>query len=148
MAEFEHQRAIPAEPQVVFDVAADPPTLNSWTPDGVELEPAGPPGSAGADEVHARVESGSNVYDATGYVDVDRDDLRMEWGGDEDLYTGWLQVEPDEENGSVATLHLTFAGNQSETLGGEISEKTDLQVSQALDRLASLVADRAGGRTR
>lgn len=127
----------------MFRVATEPQTLNSWTPDGVEVEPAGP----GA--LHAWVESGSDVYDETGYVEVDHDQLRMEWGKSDELYTGWFTVEPDEHTvngGSVATLHLVFAGNQSETLGGEISEEADLRVDEALDRLAALVTSQAGGR--
>lgn len=124
----------------MFTIATDPETLNSWTPEGVHVESAGP----GA--LHAWVESGSDVYDETGYVEVDHDQMRMEWGGNDELYTGWLLVEPNnhtENAGSVATLHLIFEGNQSETLDGEMTAQADLRVDEALDRLATLVTSQS-----
>lgn len=144
MAEFEHSRAIPARARAVFDVAAEIPALNDWAPDGVEVEPEG------TDTLHAWVSSGSEVYDATAYVEADPDRLRLAWGGTEHDYEGWLQVEPDASaaDSSVATLHLTFAGEQPETLGGEAGEQADRRVAEALDRLASLVVERTGGGTR
>ncbi|EHR49839.1 Polyketide cyclase / dehydrase and lipid transport [Saccharomonospora marina XMU15] len=144
MTEFEHRRTIPARARTVFDVAAAGPTLNAWTPDGVEVEPEGP------GTLHAWVSSGSEVYDATGYVEADPDALRLEWGGTEHDYEGWLQVEPDVStpDRSVATLHLTFGGEQPETLGGEASEQADRRVAEALDRLAALAVERAGGGSR
>ncbi|WP_019813293.1 SRPBCC family protein [Saccharomonospora saliphila] len=160
MSEFEHTRVIPAEPGVVFDIASGEPTLNSWTPEGVEVEPAG----RGA--LHAWIAEGSEIHDAFGYVDVDRDRLRMEWGGTESGYDGWLQVVPDDgtadatgaesaegadsagradgTGGSVATLHLTFT-DEGAALGGERGEEADRRVEQALDRLAALVRERTGG---
>lgn len=125
----------------MFDVAAERPALNDWAPDGVEVEPEGP------DTLHAWVASGSEVYDATAYIDADPDRLRLEWGGTEQDYEGWLQVEPDAStpDSSVATLHLTFAGHQPETLDGEAGAEADRRVAEALDRLAALVVERAGG---
>ncbi|PXY27345.1 SRPBCC family protein [Prauserella muralis] len=142
MAEFEHQRVIPAEPRAVFEVAAQPELLNSWTPDGVDVEPSGP------GVLRAWVSSGSEVADEPGFVEANADELRLEWGGaGEQGYGGWLQVEPDggDGRGSVATLHLTFTGGQSETLDGEISEEADRRVEEALDRLAALVAEQTAG---
>lgn len=141
--EFEHRREIPAEPRVVFDVVANRETLGNWAPEGVEVEPSDTPGG-----LHAWVTSGSEVYDAEGFVNVDSDELRLEWGGNGgEGYDGWLQVEQDERGEqsssghSTVTLHLTFAGDQAEALGGELSEEADQRMEQALDRLAALVAD-------
>lgn len=143
MSEFEHQRTIPADPLTAFDIASGPGTLNAWTPEGVDVEPAG----EGA--LHAWVSSGSEVHDATGFVDVDRERRRLSWGGSGDEhYDGWLQIDPadDARSGSVATMHLTFAGKQAEALGGELSEEADRRIEEALDRLAALVAEQTGGR--
>ncbi len=160
MTEFEHTRVISADPGVVFDIASGEPTLNDWAPEGVEVE------SAGHGALHAWVSEGSEVHDAFGYVEVDRERRRMEWGGTDADYDGWLQVDPDDGTaeatgtasaegavgaggtgtpGSVATLHLTFRGGQQPDLGGEESEETDRRVEQALDRLAALVREQTGG---
>lgn len=143
MTEFEHTRVIAAEPELVFDVAAGP-ALNDWTPEGVEVEPAG------EGELHAWVASGSEVKDAFGYLDADRDRLRLSWGGTDAEYDGWLQVERHEGDGAgaLATLHVTFSGDQPETLGGEYSEDVDRRIEQALDRLTALVRDRSSGGVR
>ncbi|WP_199430093.1 SRPBCC family protein [Qaidamihabitans albus] len=144
MAEFEHQREISADPQAVFEVATSMRTLSSWAPEGVEVEQADTPG-----KLHAWVSSGSEIYDAEGFVSVDRDERRLEWGGTGDEgYDGWLQIDPDErdsERHSIATMHLTFAGEQPEALGGEFTEEADRRIEQSLDRLAALVAERLGG---
>ncbi|WP_197320333.1 SRPBCC family protein [Saccharomonospora sp. NB11] len=139
MTDFEHTRVIDADPRVVFDVASSIASLDSWTPEGVEVEPEGD------GTLHAWVDSGSEVRDETGYVDADRDRMRLRWGGDDTGYEGWLQIEPHGGAGSraaLATLHVGFAGPAPETLGGERSADVDSRIEQALDRLASLVQDR------
>ncbi|PRX48641.1 polyketide cyclase/dehydrase/lipid transport protein [Prauserella shujinwangii] len=143
MAEFEHQRDIAAAPRAVFDVATDLRTIDSWSPDGVQIEES----DATPGELRAWVSSGSEVYDAEGYVNVDAAELRLEWGSNDSArYEGWLQVEPGSRGDlhSVATLHITFGGKQPETLGGEFSEEVDRRIEESLDRLAALVAERTG----
>ncbi|MFC4000064.1 SRPBCC family protein [Prauserella oleivorans] len=138
MAEFEHQRRISADPALVFDVASGTDNLNAWSPEGVDLQPEG------RDTVHAWVSSGSEVRDATGFVDVDREQRRLTWGGTHgENYTGWLQLEPDPAGGSLATMHLTFAGEQPEAAEGELGEEADRRIGEALDRLNALVMERS-----
>ena len=55
MTEFEKTRVIDAEPELVFDVASSMTSLESWTPEGVEVEPTG------EGTLHAWVSSGSEV---------------------------------------------------------------------------------------
>ncbi|EHR60257.1 SRPBCC family protein [Saccharomonospora cyanea] len=144
MADFEHTRVIDAEPRVVFDIASSESSLDSWTPEGVEVEPQG------EGTLHAWVASGSDVHDETGYLDTDRDRMRLRWGGTDTGYEGWLQIEPHGDSGSggsgrpgtLATLHVTFEGGAPETMGGEHSASVDNRIEQALDRLVSLVHDR------
>ncbi|WP_024875992.1 SRPBCC family protein [Saccharomonospora piscinae] len=142
MADFEHTRVIAASPEVVFDLASSPSVLDSWTPEGVEVE------SEGDGALHAWIASGSEVHDEDGYLDADRDRMRLRWGGTDRDYEGWLQVEPHDAGGgapagqaTLATLHVTFSGSQPETLGGEYSEEVDRGIEQALDRLVALVRD-------
>ncbi|EHK89287.1 SRPBCC family protein [Saccharomonospora azurea] len=139
MTDFEQTRVIDADPRVVFDIASTLTSLDSWTPEGVEVEPEG------EGTLHAWVASGSEVRDQTGYVDADRDRMRLRWGGQDTGYEGWLQIEPHGDGGSnatLATLHIEFAGDAPETLGGEQSADVDSRIEQALDRLNSLVQDR------
>lgn len=142
MTDFEQTRVIDADPRVVFDIASTLTSLDSWTPEGVEVEPEG------EGTLHAWVASGSEVRDQTGYVDADRDRMRLRWGGQDTGYEGWLQIEPQGGGGSnatlatLATLHIEFAGDAPETLGGEQSADVDSRIEQALDRLNSLVQDR------
>ncbi|EIE98195.1 SRPBCC family protein [Saccharomonospora glauca] len=138
MTDFEHTRVIDADPRTVFDIASSMTSLDSWTPEGVEVEPEG------EGTLHARVASGSDVHDETGYVDTDRDRMRLRWGGTDTGYEGWLQIEPHTNGGSntLATLHVKFEGGAPETLGGEHTASVDSRIEQALDRLSALVRDR------
>ncbi|ACU96205.1 SRPBCC family protein [Saccharomonospora viridis] len=140
MTEFEKTRVIDAEPELVFDVASSMTSLESWTPEGVEVEPTG------EGTLHAWVSSGSEVRDEYGYFDTDRDRLLLQWGGTDTGYEGWLQAEPHGTGDStLATLHVSFTGDQPEALGGEYSADVDSKIEQALDRLSALVNDRVGG---
>ncbi|WP_298178591.1 SRPBCC family protein [Saccharomonospora sp.] len=140
MTDFEQTRVIDAKPEVVFDIASSMSSLESWTPEGVDVE------HTGDGTLHAWVSSGSEVRDEYGYVDTDRERLRLQWGGTDTGYEGWLQAEPHGAKGdsTLATLHVSFSGDQPETLGGEYSEEVDRKIEEALDRLSMLVNDRAG----
>ncbi|CAM2842411.1 SRPBCC family protein [Saccharomonospora xinjiangensis] len=138
MADFEHTRVIDADPRAVFDIASAESSLDSWTPEGIEVE------SEGGGVLHTWVSSGSEVRDETGYVEADREQLRLRWGGTETGYEGWLQLEPRAEGQpghTLATLHVTCTGAAPETLGGEYSADVETWIEQALDRLAALVHD-------
>ena len=130
MAEFEAERGIPAAAERVFAVVSDLDRLPDWLPSPVTVRPT----SEG--EVHADVpELG---VEAEGTVQVQPDQLRVEWGHAPD-YAGWLQVEHAEGDRSTVLLHLSFLGDQPETHGGAPAEEVRHWLDDALTRLEQVV---------
>ncbi|MCP2259812.1 Polyketide cyclase / dehydrase and lipid transport [Streptoalloteichus tenebrarius] len=139
MTEFERTQQMPGDAALVFALASDVSALNDWLPENVQVEPSDrDPGV-----LRAHAVTGTEERDEIGVVDIDREEFRMEWGGrDTDRYTGWFEVAQGAPGHSTATLHLTFRGDLPETASGEAAEQVDSGLRAALDRLASLVAER------
>lgn len=137
VAEFEAERAMPADAQAVFEVVANLDILTEWLPSQVDVRPVG------EGEVHAQVEQ--RHVDVDGLVRVRPEQLRVEWGSEATPdYAGWLQVEHADPGRSSVVLHLSFLGHQPETRPhGHAREEVQAWLADGLERLERLVAARA-----
>ena len=136
MAEFEAERAMPADAQAVFEVVSDLEHLDEWLPTQVDVRPVR------EGEVHAHVEQ--RQVDVDGLVRVRPEQLRVEWGSEATPdYAGWLQVEHADPGRSSVVLHLSFLGHQPETRPhGHARDEVQAWLTEGLDRLERLVAAR------
>ena len=133
MTEYEAARSIEAPPELIFDVASDPATMDEWLPRDVHVESAGPP--------EVTVTHGADAKRERALVRADRDQLRVEWGTrDTDEYAGWLQVTGIETKPSEVVVHLSFFDPEQAPPGPSV----EAALSQSLDRLAERVRERDG----
>jgi uncharacterized protein YndB with AHSA1/START domain len=136
MAEYEVELGMPADAEIVFDVASDLDRLDSWLPAEVTGE--------GPNRVHVAGELDGRQVDETGLIDVRKEHLRLEWGSESDAdYAGWLQVSHAGSGASSATLHLSFFGGQPENRGHQ--QGVEKEIEAALRRLADQVTARVDG---
>ncbi|MCO5999497.1 SRPBCC family protein [Actinoallomurus rhizosphaericola] len=135
MAEYERSRAFDAPPELVFDEASDPDTMDQWLPGEVHLE--------SADLPEVTVEHGSERERAL--MRAERDQLRVEWGTrDTGEYAGWLQVTGIDPDRSEAVVHLSFFDEEHAPPRSRIEQ----ELAESLDRLTEKVrhrSERSGG---
>lgn len=139
MAEYESARPMPAEAEVVFDVAADVDLMDRWLPSTMVVEPAGP------NVVHVEADVAGQHHDTEGLFRARPDQLRLEWGSrDTPDYAGWLQVAHGDTGTSEATLHLSFLGDQPPAHGGAAADQVRAAMDDALRDLERQVTFRVG----
>ncbi|MEU3860017.1 SRPBCC family protein [Streptomyces sp. NPDC028722] len=136
MAEYERSRTMPAQPEHVFDQAANVAQLDAWLPDGLHVDAGDPP----AVTVH---EDGTG-QDVPALLRSQPDQMRLEWGTrGQGSYTGWLQVAGIGSGASEVTVHLSFfagghdPGEQAvyEALDGSL-QRLEEQVRMRVDNPA------------
>ncbi|MEV5104603.1 SRPBCC family protein [Streptomyces massasporeus] len=101
MTEYERSRTMPAQPEHVFDQAANVGRLDSWLPEALHVE---------AEELPAvTVHEDRTDEDTSAVLRARREQMRLEWGTrDQGGYTGWLQVAGLDGGASEVTVHLSF----------------------------------------
>ncbi|MBG0855823.1 SRPBCC family protein [Streptomyces spinoverrucosus] len=101
MTEYERSRTMPAQPEQVFDEAANVGRLESWMPEALHVESVDLP----AITVH----EDRTDEDTAALLRAQRDQMRLEWGTREQgSYAGWLQVAGIGAGASEVTVHLSF----------------------------------------
>ncbi|MFI9808692.1 SRPBCC family protein [Streptomyces sp. NPDC052301] len=101
MAEYERSRTMPAQPEHVFDQAANVTQLDAWLPDELHVHPVDPPA--------VTVHEDRSGDDTPALLRAQPDQMRLEWGTREQgTYTGWLQVAGIGSGASEVTVHLSF----------------------------------------
>ncbi|GHH00907.1 SRPBCC family protein [Streptomyces rubradiris] len=101
MSEYERSRTMPAQPEHVFDQAANVAQLDAWLPDALHVRVEDPP----AVTVHEDLSG----QDLPALLRAEPDQMRLEWGTREQgAYTGWLQVAGIGSGASEVTVHLSF----------------------------------------
>ncbi|MDH6229067.1 MULTISPECIES: SRPBCC family protein [Streptomyces] len=101
MSEYERSRTMPAQPEHVFDQAANAGQLDAWLPDTLHVHVQDPPAATVHDDL-----SDQNV---SALLQAEPDQMRLEWGTREQgTYTGWLQVAGIGSGASEVTIHLSF----------------------------------------
>jgi uncharacterized protein YndB with AHSA1/START domain len=133
VTEYEAARPIDASPELVFDVASDPGTLDEWLPRDVHVESGDPP--------EVTVTHGEDADRERALMRADRDQLRIEWGTrDTDEYAGWLQVTGIGTQPSEVTVHLSFFDPDHAPPGPSV----EAALNRSLERLAEKVTERGG----
>ena len=111
MREYEQTQAIAVPPDLAFEWLSDVGNLPSYLPPVTGASVEGPSeGDNPGRKVRTTLQypGGDGSFDAEGYLAVDRDARRIEWGAESGRdYSGWLEVGPDGD-GSLVTVHLSF----------------------------------------
>ncbi|MGW4575956.1 SRPBCC family protein [Streptomyces tendae] len=101
MTEYERSRTMPAQPEQVFDQAANVGQLETWLPRDLHVEPEEPPA--------VTVHEDRTDQDTSALLSARPEQMRLEWGTREQgSYAGWLQVAGLDSGGSEVTVHLSF----------------------------------------
>jgi hypothetical protein len=137
MTEYEHSRTMPAQPEHVYDQAANVDQLDTWLPEALHVE-AGP---LPAVTVH----EDRTDEDTSALLRAQRDQMRLEWGTrDQGSYTGWLQVAGIGSGASEVTVHLSFFDDSHDP--GEEAVRDALDTSlQRLEEQVRLRVDNVAG---
>lgn len=101
MTEYERSRTMPAQPEQVFDQAANVAQLETWLPRDLHVEPEEPPA--------VTVHEDRTDQDTSALLSARPEQMRLEWGTREQgSYAGWLQVAGLDSGASEVTVHLSF----------------------------------------
>ncbi|GGS76208.1 MULTISPECIES: SRPBCC family protein [Streptomyces] len=101
MAEYERSRTMPAQPEQVFDQAANTAQLDAWLPGELHVDVQDPPA--------VTVHEDRSGEDMPALLRAEPDQMRLEWGTREQgSYAGWLQVAGIGSGASEVTVHLSF----------------------------------------
>lgn len=101
MTEYERSRTMPAQPEQVFDQAANVDQMDAWLPDALHVD--------GVDLPAVTVHEDRTDEDTSALFRAQRDQMRLEWGTrGRESYTGWLQVAGIDSGASEVTVHLSF----------------------------------------
>lgn len=101
MTEYERSRTMPAQPEHVFDQAANVGRLDSWLPQALHVEPEQLPA--------VTVHEDRTDEDINALLRARPEQMRLEWGTREQGgYAGWLQVAGLDGGASEVTVHLSF----------------------------------------
>ncbi|OSC72613.1 hypothetical protein B5181_02930 [Streptomyces sp. 4F] len=101
MTEYERSRTMPAQPEHVFDQAANVGQLDTWLPRDLHVAPEEPPA--------VTVHEDRTDQDTSALLSARPEQMRLEWGTREQgSYAGWLQVAGLDSGASEVTVHLSF----------------------------------------
>lgn len=101
MADYSQSMMIDAPTNEVLDFVADVRNLPKYLPTTKHAE------SQGENRVRVQGEANGHRYDSDGYLR--RTENRLEWGADEDYYSGYLTVTPKGDSSDV-TVSISLKG--------------------------------------
>ncbi len=146
--EFEHSTSIDASPDEVYAFMSQVENLPKYLPTTHSAQ------AQEGERVRVQGEAQGHEYDSDGFFRKDEANHRIEWGADEQYYSGWLEVT-EQGAGSTMTVHLSFSGGPPAGEGdapGESSEApTREQIQEglvtALESIKNFVEEgRSGGK--
>jgi hypothetical protein len=143
MAEFERSRLINVAPGDVFAFVSDVDNLPTFIPTVQAIEPQLD------DRVRIRGAIDGRSYIDDGWLHIDRDRRRLEWGDDEHTYSGSLTIAGDN-GGTQVVVHLSlppYFKPSGRPITGEAGNAPDLveqSLEDALDSLRNLMEGRGG----
>ncbi len=137
MTEYERSRTMPAQPEHVFDQAAQVEQLDAWLPEALHVHADDPP-AVTVHEDHAD-------HDTRALLQSRRDQLRLEWGTrDQGSYAGWLQVAGLDSGASEVTVHLSFFDDSHDPGRQTVHDALDSSLRR-LEEQVRLRVDNAAG---
>lgn len=148
MSKFEHATTINASADEVYDFISKVENLPKYLPTTKSAQPQE------GERIRVQGEAAGHSYDADGYFRKDDENKRLEWGADEHYYSGWLQVDEQDE-GAGMTVHLSFSSGPPEGQGEDPSASDEAPNSEqiqeglvaALESIKNFVEDgRSGGK--
>ncbi|MFI9610451.1 SRPBCC family protein [Streptomyces sp. NPDC052023] len=137
MTEYERSRTMPAQPEQVFDEAADVGRLDSWMPAELHVE---------AEELPAvTVHEDRTDEDTAALLRARPDQMRLEWGTREQgSYAGWLQVAGIGAGASEVTVHLSFFDDSHDPGEEAVSSALDTSLARLEEQVRLRVEHSAG----
>ncbi|MBQ0889177.1 SRPBCC family protein [Streptomyces sp. RM72] len=137
MTEYERSRTMPAQPEQVFDQAANVGQLETWLPRDLHVEPQEPPA--------VTVHEDRTDRDTSALLSARPEQMRLEWGTREQgSYAGWLQVAGLDSGASEVTVHLSFFDDRHDPGRRTVDEALDGSLRR-LEHQVRLRTDNAAG---
>ena len=118
VSDFEHSTKINASPDEVYAFMSKVENLPKYLPTTHSAQPQQ------GDRVRVQGEAQGHEYDADGFFRTDKDAHRIEWGADEQYYSGWLEVTGQGDDSSM-TVHLSFSGGPPAGQGDAPSDENN-----------------------
>lgn len=125
MADFERSMIIEADARKVYAFVADVANMPKYLPTTRHAE------AQSGERVIIEGEARGKAYSDEGYLHVQTEFKRLQWGADTHDYSGWLDVNPHEEHSHV-TVHLTFKDGQEDAIG---QQRIEDSLQQALNAI-------------
>lgn len=146
MVEYERSRRIEATEREVFDFISNLRNMPNYLPTVESAE------KVADGRIRLRGKNDDAEFEDDGWINIDRDLHRIEWGNDEHTYRGWLKVSGN--NGSSQLVaHLSLEPRYSPSgrpLTGEPAKQPDPVeegLEAAMDSLRNLI-EGSGGEVR
>ncbi|MER6033871.1 MULTISPECIES: SRPBCC family protein [unclassified Streptomyces] len=137
MSEYERSRTMPAQPEHVFDQAANTHQLDAWLPRELHVRVEDPPA--------VTVHEDDTGQDTAALMRSESDQLRIEWGTrGQGSYAGWLQVAGIGSGASEVTVHLSFFDEGHDPGERQVCEALDDSLRR-LEEQVRLRVDNAAG---
>ncbi|MFG2265682.1 SRPBCC family protein [Streptomyces sp. NPDC048720] len=137
MSEYERSRTMPAQPEHVFDQAANTRQLDAWLPRELHVRVEDPPA--------VTVHEDDTGQDTAALMRSESDQLRIEWGTrGQGSYAGWLQVAGIGSGASEVTVHLSFFDEGHDPGERQVCEALDDSLRR-LEEQVRLRVDNAAG---
>ncbi|MEU2896533.1 SRPBCC family protein [Streptomyces sp. NPDC006967] len=137
MTEYERSRTMPAQPEHVFDQAANIDQMEDWLPRELHVHAEEPPA--------VTVHEDRTDEDTSALLRARREQMRLEWGTrDQGSYTGWLQVAGIGSGASEVTVHLSFFEDSHDPGEKQVSDALESSLRR-LEEQVRLRFDTAAG---
>ncbi|GHB01548.1 SRPBCC family protein [Streptomyces tendae] len=137
MTEYERSRTMPAQPEQVFDQAANVGQLETWLPRDLHVEPEEPPA--------VTVHEDRTDQDTSALLSARPEQMRLEWGTREQgSYAGWLQVAGLDSGASEVTVHLSFFDEGHDPGRRTVTEALDGSLRRLEDQVRMRTDNAAG----
>ncbi|MFE1507653.1 SRPBCC family protein [Streptomyces sp. NPDC058726] len=137
MTEYERSRTMPAQPEHVFDQAANIDQMEDWLPRELHVHAEEPPA--------VTVHEDRTDEDTSALLRARREQMRLEWGTrDRGSYTGWLQVAGIGSGASEVTVHLSFFEDSHDPGEKQVSDALESSLRR-LEEQVRLRFDTAAG---
>ncbi|MFF8449708.1 SRPBCC family protein [Streptomyces leeuwenhoekii] len=137
MTEYERSRTMPAQPEQVFDQAANVDQMETWLPDALHVHVEDPPA--------VTVHEDRTDQDTSALLRARPEQMRIEWGTREQgSYTGWLQVAGVGSGASEVTVHLSFFDDSHDPGRQEVLDALDSSLSRLEEQVRLRVENAAG----
>ncbi|WP_445281544.1 SRPBCC family protein [Streptomyces sp. DSM 118148] len=139
MSEYERSRTMPAQPEHVFDQAANVGQLDAWLPRELHVH-------VDVEDLPAvTVHEDQTGQDTAALMRAENDQMRIEWGTREQgSYAGWLQVAGIGSGASEVTVHLSFFDKRHDPGEQKVCDALDDSLRRLEDQVRLRVDNTAG----